>query len=101
MDFSKIIDRLDSEWDTDGFFDRVRNGDYDATQAKEILEFLRAIDIDENESLPKRLVALLWYLPSFLSWQSERIAERGGDSDAYKRFTTEVQNVLEDVLGTP
>lgn len=101
MDFSQIIDRLDAEWDTDGFFDRVRNGDYDARQAEGILEVLRVIDIDENESLPKRLVALLWYLPSFLSWQSERVAEKGGDSAAYKRFTTEVHNVLEEVLGTP
>jgi hypothetical protein len=101
MNFSGIIERLDSEWDTDGFFDRVRNGDYDAGLAQEILKVLRTIKIGEDELMPKRLVALLWYLPSFLGWQSERVAERGGDSGAYERFTTEVHNVLEEVLGTP
>ncbi len=101
MDFSGIIERLDSEWDTNGFFDRIRNGNYDARQAQDILEMLRAINIGEDESLPKRLVALLWYLPSFLAWQSERVAERGGDRVAYERFITDVRNALEEVLGTP
>jgi hypothetical protein len=101
MDFSGIIERLDAEWDTDGFFDRVRNGGYDAIQAQDILEMLRTINIEEDQLLPKRLVTLLWYLPSFLGWQVERVAEKGGDSVAYRRFITEVHNTLEEVLGTP
>lgn len=101
MDFNEIIKRLDSEWETDGFFDHVRNGYYDARQAQDILKILRAINIGENELLPKRLVVLLWYLPCFLGWQSDRVAERGGDISAYGKFTTEVQNILEEVLGTP
>ncbi len=101
MDFSGIIERLDSEWNTNGFFGLVRNGHYDTRKAQEILEMLRTINIGEDELLPKRLVALLWYLPSFLEWQSERVAERGGDRASYKRFTTEVHNTLEKMLGTP
>lgn len=101
MDFREIVARLDAEWDTDGFFDRVRNGDYDDTRAKDILRILRAIDLKEEELLPKRLVALLWYLPSFIGWQVERVIEKGGDSAAYQRFATEVFNTLEEVLGTP
>lgn len=101
MDFDGIIQLLDSEWDTDGFFDRIRNGSYDARQAQDILKILRAIKVDENEFLPKRLVTLLWYLPSFLGWQVERVVERGGDRATYQRFITEVHNALEEVLGTP
>lgn len=101
MEFSEIIQRLDSEWDTNGFFDRVRNGGYDAKQAQAILRTLQAINIDDDEMLPKRLVALLWYLPSFLSWQTERIAEKGGDRAGYEKFMIDVHNVLEEVLGTP
>jgi len=101
MDFSGIIERLDAEWDTNGFFDRVRNGSYDAKHAQDILKMLRAINISEDELLPKRLVALLWYLPSFLGWQAERVAEKCGDRSAYEMFVTEVHNTLEEVLGTP
>ncbi|UCV00970.1 hypothetical protein [Acidovorax radicis] len=101
MDYSGIIEQLDSEWDTDGFFDRIRNGDYDAKQAQKILQILDAIDIGMDDLMPKRLVALLWYLPSFLGWQSDRVAERGGDRTAYAKFTVDVQNILEKMLGTP
>lgn len=101
MDFSEIIEQLDAEWDTGGFFDRVRNGSYDAVRAHDILKMLRALSLNESELLPKRLVTLLWYLPSFLGWQVERVAEKGGDSAAYEHFITEVQSALEEVLGTP
>ncbi len=101
MVFSEIIERLEAEWDTGGFFDRVRNGDYDAMQAHNILKMLCALCFNDNELLPKRLVTLLWYLPSFLGWQVDRVVERGGDSVAYKQFITEIQNALEEILGTP
>ncbi len=63
MGFNEIIEQLNAEWDENGFFDHVRNGCYDAEQAQDILKILRAIDIGEDELLPKRLVALLWYMP--------------------------------------
>jgi hypothetical protein len=101
MDFNAIIQLLDSEWDTDGFFDRLRNGTYDIGQAQEVLKILQTIKVNENDALPKRLVTLLWYLPSFLGWQVVRVAEAGGDRAAYEKFITKVYNVLEEVLGTP
>jgi len=101
MTIAAIIEQLEAEWDTNGFFDCVRNGDYDAIRGQEILAVLRAIEIDDEEMVPKRLVSLLWYLPSFLSWQSERIAEKGGNRAVYKRFVTEVESILENVLGVP
>ncbi len=101
MNFDEIIEQLDAEWDADGFFDRVRNGDYDDTRAKDILKMLRAINLEKDDLLPKRLVTLLWYLPSFLEWQVERVVEKGGNKSAYERFITDVLNTLEEVLGTP
>lgn len=101
MDIGAIIEQLEAEWDTNGFFGRVRNGDYDAARGQEILATLRAISIGDQEMVPKRLVSLLWYLPSFLAWQTERIAEKGGDRAAYERFVTEVFNALEQALGVP
>lgn len=100
-DFDCIIQQFETEWDTNGFFDRVRNGEYDQQRAQEILEILRTISIGEDELLPKRLVSLLWYLPSFLGWQSERVAKRNGDMVAYQKFVTEIFNTLEEILGVP
>ena len=101
MDISAIVEQLEAEWDTDGFFYRVRNGDYDITRGQAVLVILRAIKIDDEVMVPKRLVSLLWYLPSFLAWQAEPIAEKGGDRTAYARFVTEILNTLEEVLGVP
>lgn len=47
------------------------------------------------------MLSLLWYLPSFLTWQRERVAEKGGDINAYAHFVTDVHNTLEEVLGVP
>ncbi|WFU83266.1 hypothetical protein QA645_11145 [Bradyrhizobium sp. CIAT3101] len=101
MTIAAIIEQLETEWDENGFFDRVRNGDYHAVRGQAVLTVLRAIKIGDEDVVPKRLVSLPWYLPSFLSWQSERIAEKGGDRAAYKRFVTEVEITLENVLGVP
>lgn len=101
MTIAAIIVQLEAEWNTDGFFDRVRNGEYDAIRGQAVLAVLRAIKIGDEDMVPKRLVSLLWYLPSFLVWQIERIAEKGGDRAAYERFVTEVENALEEVLGVP
>ncbi|MCK1735944.1 hypothetical protein IVA79_18875 [Bradyrhizobium sp. 138] len=101
MIFAAIVEQLEAEWNADGFFDRVRNGNYDAVRGQAVLAVLRAIEIGDEDLVPKRLVSLLWYLPSFLSWQTERIAEKGGDHAAYERFVTEVESALEDVLGVP
>ncbi|TQF43494.1 hypothetical protein UNPF46_02555 [Bradyrhizobium sp. UNPF46] len=101
MTIAAIIEQLEVEWNTNGFFDRVRNGDYDATRAQAVLAALRAISIGDEEMVPKRLLSLLWYLPSFLDWQAERMVEQGGDRAAYQRFVTDVHNTLEQVLGVP
>lgn len=101
MSLDEIINQLNSEWDVGGFFSKVRDGIYDSKRAREILDMLRAIRIDETAPFPRRLVALLWYLPSFLGWQSERIIEKGGDVADYAKFSAEVQNTLEELLGVP
>lgn len=96
-----IESRLEAEWHMGGFFDKLRNGNYEDNKARAIVDALRSLDFEDDVSIPRRVVQLLWYLPSFLSWQAERVAECGGDVDAYKLFCTEVQNCLEEKLGIP
>lgn len=100
-DFAKEISLLDAEWDESGFLGGVRLGIYNSDKAEKFLTMLRSLDIGETEFIPKRLMALLWYIPSFLSWQVERLSESGVDLSSYERFVNAVHNTLEEIIGTP
>lgn len=62
---------------------------------------IEAMAIPENALVPKRAVSLLWYLPSFLIWQKERVRDCGGDVAAYDTFIVDVHNAIERALGVP
>lgn len=101
MDVDQVAEALEVEWDIEGFFDQVRNGVFDPKRACHVLGLLREIDVDDSQVLPRRLVSLLWYMPMFLGWQLQRVEEKGGEIASFERFILDVQNILEEVLGTP
>jgi hypothetical protein len=96
----KLIQQLEAAWDEDGFFENLRAGIFVESDALGFLSLLRSIEIDQ-ELVPARLLALIWYIPSFLEWQRERVSEVGGDAVRYVRFINEVMNILEEVIGVP
>ncbi len=61
MNIFKIIDGMEIEWDEDGFFSRLREGDFSEKKALSVINFLKEIKIDEDEMVPKRALSLLWY----------------------------------------
>lgn len=97
----KLIQQLETAWDENGFFDHLRAGMFNRTEASDFMIVLRSIDFNDQEMIPARLLSLIWYIPSFLDWQRDRVAEKGGDADGYARFITEVMSILEDVIGVP
>src|ERR1700734_3834223 len=101
MNTNELTERLEHEWDVDGFLWNIRQGRFSLDDGKKFLSFLKQIEIDDNAQIPKRLLSLLWYLPPFLEWQKERVGERSGNQAEYGRFVTEVYNALETVLGVP
>lgn len=101
MKTADLIDKLDAAWDSENFLGQVRQGNFLSSDGQDFLALLNLLDIENEDVVPKRLVALLWYLPSFLSWQHRRVDEKGGDVNAFRQFTNEVQNVLEQKLGVP
>lgn len=96
-----FIEELESAWDIDGFLWHLRQGRFDTDEASRFLDLLKRIELPKDEPIPKRVVSLLWYLPSFLWWQRTRVAGNALDVGAYDRFSTEVHNTLEVILGTP
>lgn len=101
MNYRKAIADLEHCWDDGEFLELLRRGRFDQASAEEFLTLLRSIRIRDEDCIPKRLVSLLWFLPSFLQWQEERLIEAGGDVSAFRRFVTQTHEVLESVLGVP
>lgn len=96
------IQALEIEWSQpDGFLGKVRGGIFDRQQEVNFIATLQKIKLPDGEMISKRLVALLWYIPVFLRWQTERVIEVGGDAIAYEHFTNQVQAAIEDILGIP
>lgn len=101
MNINELIEKLEEEWDVDGFLGRVREGVFSVAEGENFLKLLSSIQIPDDALIPKRLLSLLWYIPLFLGWQDSRVAKIQGSTEEYTRFVTEVINLLEDVLGYP
>ena len=102
MNIEDLIQNLEMHWDSGGFLDAVRRGKFVPGDAAAFLGLVGGISIAEEQSVPKRLLSLLWYLPSFLEWQKERVTEVSPEqAETYERFVTQVHNTLEQVLGIP
>lgn len=100
--YEKEIEALESEWSPeDGFFWRVRQGNFSTGHFQRALKTLSAISIPEDADLPRRVVSLLWYIPLFMQWQVERVQETRGDVAAYTKAITAMTNEVERLLGTP
>jgi hypothetical protein len=73
MYLHQIIEQLKPEWDrTTGFFGMLRIGILDESAFERVLKLILSINID-GKSIDRRLVTLLWDIPLFMEWQSERM----------------------------
>lgn len=102
VSFEDAIRRLERAWGfPEGVFFRLRQGDYDPEGIDEVVKFLRSLALDDDVLLPRRFVSLTWWIPTFMEWQEERVAEAGGDAEALKQHAVRVRNVLDELLGVP
>jgi hypothetical protein len=98
---SAICD-LELAWsEPDGFLYHVRCGHFDQAKADQFLQLLSRIDLPEEAPIERRLVSLLWYLPQFMTWQSERVRDSGTDPQRYQEYSAKVLSAVERLLGMP
>jgi hypothetical protein len=96
------IAALESEWsEPNGFLYKVREGSPVLAQAEPLLKILEDIRAASVGTMERRLLSLVWYLPLFLSWQSERVLEAGGDGAAYEKWANRVEGLVQEILGLP
>ncbi len=102
IDDPGLVELLEDAWSPpDGFLFQLREGTFNPNACDGFLQLLRSIHDQEFDSLPARVVSLLWYVPSFFSWQRERVVEAGGDISAFNRAEAAISSEIERVLGVP
>lgn len=102
MDIESAINELEAFWEPDnGVFWQLRHGNFNEGEVGRFISWLERFKFEDDTALPRRLVSLLWYVPLFMQWQSDRIQEAGGDAMAYSQAITAVRNELERILGVP
>lgn len=100
--YSSFISELERMWDVDGFFYQLRQGVFDPEGYERLRSLLAELQLDDqNESIHRRLVALLWFIPLFMSWQRDRIVEAGSDVSRYEEAFDTILNHLYRILGVP
>jgi len=92
---------LEGQWDDGGFFDALRQGQFSESQGEAFGSDLRSIELSLSEVVPARLLSLTWFMPVFMLWQKERVAEVSGKGFQYDKFIDEATNVFIDVFGAP
>ncbi|MGI8551265.1 MAG: hypothetical protein ACR2PL_10855 [Dehalococcoidia bacterium] len=93
---------LERLWDLpDGYFFKLRQGDYDPAGAGEVERILQSIKVTEDVMLPRRLISLTWLIPTFMEWQVERVRDSGGNVAALTGDIARLRNALNELLGVP
>lgn len=94
--------QLGYEWEQpDGFLARLRGGQFDPHGLDRLLQILQSLIRDNADCLDREIVALIWFIPLFMTWQRERVLENGTSATLYDSACHKVLNVLFEVLGTP
>jgi hypothetical protein len=103
MSIDDLIKPLEAEWDEpDGFFWKLRQGIFDEAGSERFEALARSADLGGMPEPYRRLVSLLWFAPTFMSWQRGRVAKMGGDAERLDAMTDRIADLLlSDVFGPP
>jgi hypothetical protein len=102
MDIVEAIEKLEREWELEGgFFGDLQNGVFREEGLKNVISILSSISVSDDTFLDKRFVALTWFIPTFMSWQSERMGEQGLETNAIDHGAQTIIEILFRLLGAP
>ena len=102
LNISELIKALEAEFDLDhGFLGQLRQGNFDPSGLQRLITLLESIDLGDELAIDRRLVSLLWMLPTFMEWQVERVAENGGDIVQLWHGIDKARRILYSLLGMP
>ena len=97
-----LIKSVEAEWEPEeGFFWKIRQGNFEKATAQRTLSKLAALPSLTNQLIPSRLVSVLWYVPIFMEWQLDRVRRNGADIVEYKAAIDKFTAKIERILGVP
>ena len=100
QDATQLIADLEAEYDQDeGFLGLLRTGHFDSIARDRFLRLLDSIDLGDDVTINRRVVALLWYVPLFMQWQERRLDTE--EREALQAAANRVTSRLERILGVP
>src|SRR5215208_7009452 len=92
---------LEDEWDLGtGFFGQLREGTFDAAMFERTMTLLRTLPRYPDD-ISRRLVSLVWYIPTFVDWQREQCVRAGCAEQAYEQAANQLRAQAEEILGYP
>lgn len=101
-ELDRWIQAIEPFWDLPaGSLYRLRQGELDEVGIDAMIEVLRSIDVPDDADLPKRFVSLIWFIPTSMEWQLERVIEHGGSADSLRTKVEQVRTEVERILGMP
>jgi hypothetical protein len=92
------LEKAANLWDE--FFDALADSRFIEEKTDYVLEVLDSLKCD-SEFLDRRLVARLWFIPTFLAWNKSRCVDNNADPQRYDEFTGKVIDILLAKLGSP
>lgn len=93
--------QLEKEWG-DGFFYGLRNGVFDENQYIRVKMAFEQFDAEAAGcSIDKRFVSLIWFIPSFVKWQEDRLVASGIGREKFEEMSNFFYNQCENILGLP
>lgn len=92
---------LDPEWEQEtGYFGQLRLGIFSPPAHTRVMAILKGV-----KSTPgvwdAKFISLVWFIPTFMSWQTDRCVAAGTNRDEYTRAVNEATDILLEVLGAP
>ena len=101
MNDEELISQLEAAWTEDGLFNPMRRGMFDSDQGDDFLRLMQSI-VPHGQSIDRRIVRSLWFLPLFLEWQLWRFQEGNPSTLAdFKVFSSRVLEQTQRILEMP
>jgi hypothetical protein len=101
MNEADLVPRLEAEYDVEvGFIGLLRSGTFDEFALDRLMTVLQEIEPQGN-TIDRRLVSLLWWIPWVIEWQGQRLERenRAQEAAAVHRARDAVFKQLERILG--
>ncbi len=104
MDTLSAIQLLEKEWDNNneiGFFAELRNGSFNIEKFERVQDILKSIEVPAGESIDKRFVEVVWFIPTFMRWQQDGWRIDKKDTKLLDEAISYVEQRLTTILGLP